>query len=433
MEYTGPASLRSATVRASSNGGPATETSAPPVSQRVQDTDAPCIVKTKALMASAGRPVASLAQGVVHWAPPPAALEAATNAMSDPRCHGYGPAEGLPELREALVDKLEKENGLTGYDVMVTAGANQAFTNLVLALTDADDGVVLFRPYYFNHLMAIQMTGGARNIILGDCDATTQHPDLAWLRQRLESPNPPKMVVIVNPCNPTGVLLSRAEVEEAAELCRKHNVWLVLDDTYEHFVYGEGSEHACPPGPNVIHVFSFSKAFGMMGWRVGYIAYPTPELGAPADLGAEILKVQDTIPICATTASQLVALGAVRQGREWVQERVDGLAENRAVVLDALSPLGSVGDGIAGGEGAIYVWGRLPDTCTEHDEDVVAWLVREHGVCTIAGSSCGCPGFIRVAFANLEPKDCAEAAGRLKSGLQELVRLAEAGKLPWAQ
>ena len=87
---------------------------------------------------------------------------------------------------------------------MVTAGANQAFTNIVLTLLDPGDRIVLFVPYYFNHLMAVQMTGGAADVVHGRCDPQTWHPDLDWLEQELARPNAPKMVVLVNPCNPTG-------------------------------------------------------------------------------------------------------------------------------------------------------------------------------------------------------------------------------------
>jgi aspartate/methionine/tyrosine aminotransferase len=88
---------------------------------------------------------------------------------------------------------------------MVTAGANQAFTNIVLTLCDAKDRVVLFKPYYFNHLMALQMTGGAAEVVFGPCNPDSLHPDLDWLERQLRGPSPPKMVVLVNPCNPTGV------------------------------------------------------------------------------------------------------------------------------------------------------------------------------------------------------------------------------------
>ena len=92
------------------------------------------------------------------------------------------------------------------YNVMVTAGANQAFVNLVLGLLDPGDKVVLFRPYYFNHLMALQMTGGSRSVCYGPCHPQTFHPDLQWLQRQLDEIQPPKMVVLVNPCNPTGAL-----------------------------------------------------------------------------------------------------------------------------------------------------------------------------------------------------------------------------------
>lgn len=90
------------------------------------------------------------------------------------------------------------------HEVMVTNGANQAFVNIMLTLVDSTDKVVLFTPYYFNHLMALQMTGGADRVLLGPCHCDNQHPDLGWLQQQLTGPDPPRMVVIVNPCNPTG-------------------------------------------------------------------------------------------------------------------------------------------------------------------------------------------------------------------------------------
>lgn len=153
----------------------------------------------------------------------------------------------------------------------------------------------------------------------------------------------------------------------------------------------------------------------MMGWRVGYIAFQGGAGGG--ELGPQLLKAQDTIPICAAQLSQHAALGALEAGRGWVAERVAGLAENRAALAGALRPLGP---GAAGGEGAIYLWARLPAGC-EDDVMVVEWLVARHGVCVIPGSSCGCPGHIRVATANLRADDCAAAAARLKAGLEELV------------
>ena len=99
------------------------------------------------------------------------------------------------------------------HEVMVTSGANQAFTNLVLTLLDPSDAAILFVPYYFNHLMALQMTGGGHNVVYGQCDPHTWKPDLDWLEQALQGPKPPRMVVLVNPCNPTGTQIAMSKCQ----------------------------------------------------------------------------------------------------------------------------------------------------------------------------------------------------------------------------
>lgn len=383
-------------------------------SRRVAATDDPVIVKTKQLMAGS-QGVISLAQGVVHWPPPQSALDAAAAALQDPAVSQYGPCDGLPQLVRALEEKVEAENGLPQHSIMVTAGANQAFVNVVLSLLDETDRVVLFAPYYFNHLMAIQMTGSAEGVVLGPCDSDTLRPNLDWLEQIMREPSPPKVVVLVNPCNPTGILLSREELERASDVCQAAGSWLVMDNTYEHFVYDD-REHVCLDREHIIHIFSFSKAFGMMGWRMGYLAFKDGSGG----LFDQIQKVQDTIPICPTQISMHVALQAVREGRPWVERQLTTLMGNRDVLLDALTPLGRPGRGVAKSEGAIYLWARLPQGCLD-DEAVVAWLVEKHGICLIPGSSCGAPGYVRVAFGNLQPDVCKIAAARLKTGLEQLV------------
>lgn len=167
-------------------------------------------------------------------------------------------------------------------------------------------------------------------------------------------------------------------------------------------------------------------------------------------------QIQDTVAICPGQLSQHLALAALQQGSSYVQESIAALAHNRQLIADALSPLGSHGEGWVGGDGAIYYFAKLPsrfaaapagcscsaghaaavaaggtsDTAADSavedaagctDEDVVAWLIREHGVCVIPGSACGMPGWIRVAYANVSPQQCEVAAGRLKAGLEQLL------------
>ncbi|KAG2432782.1 hypothetical protein HYH02_012914 [Chlamydomonas schloesseri] len=389
----------------------------------------------------------SLAQGIVHWGPPPIALQRLTTRLAtEPAAvSGYVPNEGLPALRAALRTKLVERNNLHHYDVIVTPGCNQAFLNALIALCDDSDRVALFRPYYFDHLMAVQMTGGSDRLVVGECDPVTMRPSLAWLQRELAGPNPPKMVVLVNPCNPTGILLSRAELDAFSAACAAAGAWLVLDNTYEDFVFAEGGEHYCPAGPHVVHLFSMSKAYGMMGWRIGYVAFPDyahankdvpgqapgtngsgsgsgaqQALTAPGALAMAQLKVQDAVCICAPAPSQALALEALgAEGRQYVDGLIAPLRANRDLLRSALAPLEPH---VAGGEGAIYLWARLPQgRGCQDDRAVVTWLVQQAGVCVIPGSACGMPGYIRCSYANLPPDQFPAAVARLRAGLEHLV------------
>lgn len=383
------------------------------LARRVVETDAPVMVQIQEIIRGAKNAM-SLAQGVVYWQPPKHALEKVKELVWDPSISRYGADEGLPELREALQKKLSEENKLCKSSVMVTAGANQAFVNLVLTLCDAGDSVVMFAPYYFNAYMSFQMTG-ITNILVGPGDPKTLHPDAEWLeRTLLESKPVPKLVTVVNPGNPSGTYIPDPLLKRISELCRNAGCWLVVDNTYEYFMY-DGRKHTCIEGDHIVNVFSFSKAYGMMGWRVGYIAYPSEVEG----LATQLLKVQDNIPICASIISQRLALFSLETGPGWVTEQVKDLIKNRALLLDALSPLGE--EAVKGGEGAIYLWAKLPDHYMD-DFKVVRWLAKRHGIVVIPGSASGGPGYIRVSFGGLKENDTAVAAGRLKRGLEELVR-----------
>jgi len=358
--------------------------------------------------------ILSLAQGIVHWAPPPAVAAAVVAAAADPESSAYGADDGTAELRAALKAKLRTENALDGVEVMVTAGANQAFTNVVIAVLDADDGAVLFSPFYFNHMMALQMTGGGASVIRGPVREDFL-PDVEWLERRLAQDGGPRirMVTLVNPCNPTGIMAPAELLSRASAACARHGAWLVVDNTYELFSYeAEGMPpHSCVGGDHVVNIFSFSKAYGMMGWRVGYIAYPPR-------LHGELMKAQDTIAICPAVASQKAAFAAAGAGAPWVKERVAGLSENKRIVCAAIDA--ALGEGqYVGGSGAIYLMVRLPSACGD-DMRVVEWLNDRHKVCVIPGSACGAPGTVRVCYANLVPERCREAAARLQAGLREL-------------
>ena len=179
-------------------------------SQRIQQTDDPCIVALQAMLQQAPPDTVSLSQGIVFWTPPKTALDRATAAIHHPDTSAYCSDAGLVPLRQALQHKIKTENNLTRSTVMVTQGANQSFINIVLALCDPKDRVVLFPPYYFNHKMALQMTIAPENIVLGERD-DRMVPSLEWITRALQDDAvpTPKMIVITNPDNPTGTVMGK--------------------------------------------------------------------------------------------------------------------------------------------------------------------------------------------------------------------------------
>ncbi|MBA0807523.1 hypothetical protein Gohar_023326 [Gossypium harknessii] len=242
----------------------------------------------------------------------------------------------------------------------------------------------MFAPYYFNAYMSFQMTGVTK-ILVGPGYPKTLYPDADWLERTLLETKPvPKLVTVVNPGNPSGTYIPEPLLKRISDICKNAGCWLVVDNTYEYFMY-DGLKHSCVEGDHIVNIFSFSKAYGMMGWRVGY----------------------------------RLALHSLEVGPEWVREQVKDLVKNREIVIEALSPLGE--GAVLGGEGAIYLWATLPEKCMD-DVKVVHWLAHRHGVVVIPGSACGSPGHLRISFGGLMENDCRAAAQRLKTGLEELVK-----------
>jgi aspartate/methionine/tyrosine aminotransferase len=210
---------------------------------------------------------------------------------------------------------------------------------------------------------------------------------------------------------------------------------LVLDATYEYFVQAQQQQDdnssnnnsrttTIAPAfdePHCIHIFSLSKAYALAGYRCGYVAVHREACNV---LWGQLLKVQDTIPIAPSRVAQVAAMGALEAGRAWVQDRIATLEAGRTALRQVLKDHLLT---VVGGDGAIYLWAKLPPSDSEdengvmNDVQVAERLVRDYGVALIPGSFCGVPGWIRVCYANLPPEKSVKAAQRLARGLREIV------------
>ena len=357
----------------------------------------------------------SLGQGVVNYGPPPAALEQLAPFLADPANHKYQPVAGIPALVRAIETKLETENGLrldAENRLLVTAGGNNAFLTAVLAITDPGDEIILPTPYYFNHEMAVMMANCRPVLVPTD---ENYQLDPAAIRAALTPRT--RAVVTVSPNNPSGAVYPAAVLREVNELCAARGVFHLHDEAYEYFTY-DGATHFSPgslPGSaaHTISLFSLSKAYGAASWRIGWMVLP-------AQLEAAARKIQDTLIICPPVISQFMAVGALRVGRAYPQEKLRALAETRVAARRALAQL----DGcvVPRADGAFYFLLRV---ATERPAmEIAERLIREHRVAVIPGNAFGLTEgcHLRVAYAALPQDAVLEGFGRLVVGLKEVLR-----------
>jgi aspartate/methionine/tyrosine aminotransferase len=357
----------------------------------------------------------SLGQGVVHYGPPQAAIDAVARALGRQSTNEYASSAGLPQLRERIAAKLAAENGIDasrGTRLMVTAGANMAFHHAVQAITQPGDEIILNLPFYFNHEMAIRML---------DCAAVTVATDDAYqpridaLRDAITSRT--RAIVTVTPNNPSGAVYSEASLRAVNALCRERGLYHIADEPYEYFTYG-GARHFSPgsipgAGEHTISMWSLSKAYGFAGWRIGYMAYPE-------HLELAMTKIQDTVLICPPIASQVAAAEALAAGRAYAEPHVRELADVRELVVSQLSTLAPRLQ-LPTADGAFYCFVKVGTTL--EPMAVVERLVREHRVAVLPGTTFGMTEgcYFRIAYGALQKATGAEGIGRFVRGLRDIV------------
>jgi aspartate/methionine/tyrosine aminotransferase len=383
-------------------------------SDRMRAVQAPMIPVVGALIKEHPGTI-SLGQGVVFYGPPPESIENLSLFTSDISNHQYKSVAGLPPLLKLIEEKLSAENKIEVYPhscLMVTAGGNMAFMNAVLAIADAGDEIILQRPFYFNHEMAIRMAGCQPVII--DTDANYQ-PRPEEIRRGITQKT--RAVVTVSPNNPTGAVYSEEHLRVINQICREHNIFHISDEAYEYFTYDDAVHFS--PGSitgshaHTISLFSLSKAYGFASWRIGYMV-------APAQLFESLCKIQDTILICPPVISQFAAVGALQAGAAYCHEQIGELSKIRWHVQQELNKISDFCR-VTSSDGAFYFFLEVETPMTSMN--LVERLIREHGVAVMPGSTFGMEDkcYLRLSYAALERETVVEGVGRFVTGLRALV------------
>ncbi|HEX2617307.1 MAG TPA: pyridoxal phosphate-dependent aminotransferase [Flavobacteriales bacterium] len=362
-----------------------------------------------------GKDVIDLSLGEPDHAPPPFALEAAHAAINGP-WHKYPPVNGYQDLRQAIANKFERDNGLsyTADQVVVSTGAKQAIMNVIIALVGPGDEVVIPAPYWVSYSEQVRFTGATPVLVHSSLEEDYKPPV-----ERIAAAITPRtrLLVFSSPCNPSGSVLTQKELEDLAEVVRRWpDLMVISDEIYEHIVFeGQHRSFAALPGmlERTITVNGISKAFALTGWRIGYV-------GAPIWVAQAANKIQGQFTSGANSIAQRVAKACVEADPALIAGMRTDFLRRRDLVLNGLSKVR--GWRVNMPQGAFYV---LPDVracftdAVNTSHALSMYLLDTAGVSLVEGDPFGAKDTVRISYATSDDK-LEAAIGRIANAIAEL-------------
>jgi aspartate aminotransferase len=402
-----------------SSPSPSPQTTARRVSARIggiaESATLAVDAKAKALKAS-GRPVIGFGAGEPDFPTPSYIVEAAVEACRDPRNHRYTPAGGLPELKQAIVDKTRRDSGyeVTPGQVLVTNGGKQAIYEAFATILDPGDEVLLPAPYWTTYPEAIRLAGGVPVEVLAD---ETQGYKVTVEQLEDAVTERTKALLFCSPSNPTGAVDTAEEVEAIGRWVLEKGLWVVTDEIYEHLTYGDTRTTSLPVvvpelADRCIVVNGVAKTYAMTGWRVGWLIGPPDVVKAATNLQSHATSNVNNVAQRAAVAALTGDLSAVREMREAFDRRRRTIVSmlNEIPGVECPEPTGAFYaypsvKGVLGRQ----VAGHTPTTSAELAEVIL----DEVEVAVVPGEAFGAPGYLRLSYA-LGDDDLVEGVGRIQ-------------------
>jgi aspartate aminotransferase len=374
--------------------------------------------KAKALQQE-GYDVIDLGVGEPDFNTPEHILQAAKEAM-DAGHTRYTASAGIPELKEAIIHKLQRDNELTYQpnQITVTVGAKHALYNLFQVLLDEGDEVIVPAPYWVSYVEQVKLAGGVPVIINGE-ESRQFKITPAQLEQAIT--NRTKAVIINSPSNPTGMIYTEAELHALGEVCIRKDLFIVSDEIYEKFLYG-GEKHVSPArlGPkfyqNTLIINGVSKSYAMTGWRIGFAAGPTEIITAMTNLASHSTSNP-------TSISQYAAVAAFNGTQRPLEEMKEAFKQRRDDVMNRLQQI--PGFQCQKPAGAFYVFINIDEALHHTHEkyrDSIGWaeaLLEKERVAVIPGAAFGFDHHIRISYAT--------SMENLQQALQRIERFVKNG------
>ncbi|HKL91032.1 MAG TPA: pyridoxal phosphate-dependent aminotransferase [Allomuricauda sp.] len=391
------------------------------LSDRIQNmsTSATLAMAAKAReLRNEGKDIIGLSLGEPDFNIPDFIKDAAKQAI-DENYSSYTPVDGYAELKTAISNKFKRDNKLDyGLNqIVVSTGAKQSLFNVAMVVLNPGDEVILPAPYWVSYSDIVKLAEGVPVEVLTQIDT-----DFKMTPAQLEAAITPKtkMIWFSSPCNPSGSVYSKEELEGLAEVLKKHpDIYVVSDEIYEHINFTEGG-HVSIAGidgmyDKTITVNGVSKAFAMTGWRIGYI-------GAPEWIAKGCTKLQGQVTSGANAIAQRAVITALEAPVSKIQFMIDKFHERRDLVLQLLGEIDGFNLNVP--EGAFYVFPDISDffgktlngVTINNASDFSLYLLEHANVATVTGEAFGNPNCIRISYAASE-KELKEAISRIKTVL----------------
>ncbi len=379
---------------------------------RIQVSPTAVVISAAEQLKAKGVDIADFGPGEPDFPTPDHIKKAAIKAIEENRTK-YTPTGGIMPLREAIAAWHNRELGsnYAAKECVVTVGGKHAIFNAICALIQNGEEVILPAPYWVSFPDIIKYAGGTPVI-----SSTRAEDGFAAKATEIEKLITPKtrMVIINSPSNPCGGVVDKSEFEKILALCRKHNIWLMGDECYSHFVYDPHKPYSIASVKdsknNVIIIGSVSKTFAMTGWRIGYTL-------APEELIQAMIKVQSQSTSNPTSIAQYAALEAMRGSMDTVPPMLAEYTKRRTRIVEGLRAIPGVTCEWPGG--AFYAFpnvsahlGEGKHTLAKNCTELSKLLLEKAHVALVGGEAFGAPGFLRLSYAT--------SLERIEEGLRRL-------------
>ena len=348
-------------------------------------------------------------------------IKAAAKQAVDDNFSFYSPVPGYLSLRQAVCEKLRRENGLeyTPDQIVIGNGAKHELCNVIMALINPGDEVIIPTPAWVSYVQMVNLAGGKSVLLPSSMDK-----NFKVTAAELEAAITPKtrLIIICSPSNPSGAIYTRDELKAIADMLERHpEVMVIADEIYEHINYVGHHESLAQFDAikeQVVIINGVSKAYAMTGYRIGYIA-------APLWVSKAVNKMQGQYTSGVSSIAQKAAEAAYNGPQECVEEMRVAFQRRRDLIVGLLQEIPGIELNMP--DGAFYAFPKVDsyygkrcgDTVINDDNDLALYLLNEAHVATVAGTAFCCPGYIRLSYATSD-ENLREAAKRIAAALAKL-------------